>query len=221
MQENGGLRGAPWRRPDTGARRRFYNRRYVVGFGTAMERMKDRLTVERCLPADRERALLVGRVWLPAVAGPALVQVAGDDVRDLSRVAPTATALFEQDDPVRAIRAAGALPRLAALSDVLVNSDPAGRDVSAAWFLAPCDLAAIKAAGVTFVASMLERVIEEQARGDPAKAEDVRSISRSASARTPRSSPSRSRCRRSASAPTSASIRNRNGTIRSPRLCWP
>ena len=42
------------------------------------------------------------------------------------------------------------------------------------WFLAPCDLAAIKAAGVTFVSSMLERVIEEQARGDPAKAEAVR-----------------------------------------------
>ncbi len=41
-------------------------------------------------------------------------------------------------------------------------------------FLAPCDLSAVKAAGVTFVASTLERVIEEQARGDPAKAEAVR-----------------------------------------------
>ncbi|HLW12341.1 MAG TPA: fumarylacetoacetate hydrolase family protein, partial [Casimicrobiaceae bacterium] len=42
------------------------------------------------------------------------------------------------------------------------------------WLLAPCDLQAVKAAGVTFVASMLERVIEEQARGDPAQADAVR-----------------------------------------------
>jgi fumarylacetoacetate (FAA) hydrolase family protein len=50
----------------------------------------------------------------------------------------------------------------------------AGGDTAAPWLLAPCDLQAIKAAGVTFVASMLERVIEEQARGDPGKAEGVR-----------------------------------------------
>src|SRR5207249_4321182 len=49
-----------------------------------------------------------------------------------------------------------------------------GRDETAPWLLAPCDLQAIKAAGVTFVASMLERVIEEQARGDPARADAVR-----------------------------------------------
>jgi fumarylacetoacetate (FAA) hydrolase family protein len=54
------------------------------------------------------------------------------------------------------------------------NTDPQNRDEQQAWFLAPTDLQAIKAAGVTFVASMLERVIEEQARGDAAKAESVR-----------------------------------------------
>ncbi|MFM7002716.1 MAG: fumarylacetoacetate hydrolase family protein, partial [Limnohabitans sp.] len=54
------------------------------------------------------------------------------------------------------------------------NTDPHNRDEQQAWFLAPTDLQAIKAAGVTFVASMLERVIEEQARGDAAKAESVR-----------------------------------------------
>jgi fumarylacetoacetate (FAA) hydrolase family protein len=42
------------------------------------------------------------------------------------------------------------------------------------WFLAPCDLQAIKASGVTFVSSLLERVIEEQARGNPSKAAAVR-----------------------------------------------
>jgi fumarylacetoacetate (FAA) hydrolase family protein len=63
---------------------------------------------------------------------------------------------------------------LATTADVLANSDESGRNPQAPWFLAPCDLQAIKAAGVTFVASMLERVIEEQARGDASRAEAVR-----------------------------------------------
>jgi fumarylacetoacetate (FAA) hydrolase family protein len=77
-------------------------------------------------------------------------------------------------NPAEAIRASGTMARLADTAAVLANSAPDGRDPRVPWFLAPCDLAAIKAAGVTFVSSMLERVIEEQARGDPAKAESVR-----------------------------------------------
>ena len=64
--------------------------------------------------------------------------------------------------------------RVGSLSEALSNSAGAGRDRSRPRLLAPCDLQAVKASGVTFVASMLERVIEEQARGDPAKAEAVR-----------------------------------------------
>ena len=127
-----------------------------------------------CLPADHQGALLVGRIWRPEVDGPALVQVTAENVFDLSRVAATMSELLELRDAAAAIRAAGTLPRIAATKDVLVNSAPDGRDERTSWFLAPCDLAAIKAAGVTFVSSMLERVIEEQARGDPAKAESVR-----------------------------------------------
>ncbi len=136
--------------------------------------MKERLTPPACLPEDLGRALLVGRVWLPRLAGPVLVRIDGDDVRDLSGVAATASQLLELPDPVRSIRAAGAAPRLAATADVLANSAAAGRDERAPWLLAPCDLQAIKASGVTFVASTLERVIEEQARGDATRAESVR-----------------------------------------------
>ncbi len=136
--------------------------------------MKNRLTAGACLPDDRERALLVGRLWLPALAAPVLVTIDGDDVRDLSAVAATASQLFELADPAAAVRAAGTLPRVASLAAALANSAEQGRDARAPWFLAPCDLQAIKAAGVTFVASTLERVIEEQARGDPARAESVR-----------------------------------------------
>jgi len=136
--------------------------------------MKDRLTIARCLPEDRDRALLIGRVWLPAIAGPALVRIDGDDVCDLSAVAATASGLLELDDPVARILAAGALPRIAAVADVLANSAAGRRDERAPWFLAPCDLQAIKASGVTFVSSMLERVIEEAAGGDASRAQAVR-----------------------------------------------
>jgi len=136
--------------------------------------MRERLSVAASLPADREHATLVGRVFLPAVDGPVLVGVRGDELVDLSPVAPTSSALLNLADPVAAIRAAGVLPRVAALADVLANSAEDARASAVPWLLAPCDLQAIKAAGVTFVASMLERVIEEQARGDPGKAEGVR-----------------------------------------------
>ncbi|HEX8011266.1 MAG TPA: fumarylacetoacetate hydrolase family protein [Casimicrobiaceae bacterium] len=136
--------------------------------------MNERLSVSDCLPVDREGALLVGRAWVPAVEGPAVVCLRADGVHDLSRLAPTTSALFEIDDPVSAIREATDLPRLGSLADILANSAWNRRDIDTPWFLAPCDLQAIKASGVTFVSSMLERVIEEQARGDPAKAEAIR-----------------------------------------------
>ena len=136
--------------------------------------IRARLTSGGCLPTDAARALLIGRVWVPEVQGPTLVRVDGDDLLDLSRVAPTASALLDRPAVAREIRAAGGLPRVGSLAAALRNAANEGRDSAAPRLLAPCDLQAIKAAGVTFVASMLERVIEEQARGDPARADAVR-----------------------------------------------
>jgi fumarylacetoacetate (FAA) hydrolase family protein len=136
--------------------------------------MNEWLTPSRALPEDAERALLIGRAWLPAVEGPALVCVQGDDVVDLSRVAATSSELLNLEDPAAVIRRAGPLPRVGALPNLLRNSHADRRDAGAPWLLAPCDLQSIKASGVTFVASLLERVIEEQARGDAAKAETLR-----------------------------------------------
>ncbi len=132
------------------------------------------LTASATLPRDHERALLVGRAWVPAVGGAVLVVVRGDDLVDATRVAPTSAALMNLPDPAAALRAAADLPTVAKLADVLANSVEERRAAATPWLLAPNDLQAIKAAGVTFVASMLERVIEEQARGDPARAESVR-----------------------------------------------
>ncbi|MDI3381617.1 fumarylacetoacetate hydrolase family protein [Xenophilus aerolatus] len=130
----------------------------------------------RSLPQDAGRAALVGRLWQPGV-GPVLVAVHGDALHDLSALAPTASELFEQDDPAAAVRRvleAGEAPRIATLAAALRNSDAAARDDAQPWLLAPCDLQAVKASGVTFVASLLERVIEEQARGDASRAETIR-----------------------------------------------
>ena len=136
--------------------------------------MKERLTIAQCLPVDRTRATLIGRVWSPVVAGPIVALVRDDALYDLSPLAPTVCELLALDDPVAAIRDMESLPRIGDLAAITANSSERDRDVHSPWLLAPCDLQAIKASGVTFVSSMLERVIEEQARGDPAKAEDVR-----------------------------------------------
>ena len=93
---------------------------------------------------------------------------------DLSRTAATSSQLLNISNPAGVVSSAGPLPRLASLESVLANSSNESRDAGTPWFLAPCDLQALKASGVTFVASMLERVIEEQARGDAARAEVVR-----------------------------------------------
>jgi fumarylacetoacetate (FAA) hydrolase family protein len=135
--------------------------------------LRTRLTPAACLPADARDAMLIGRLWVPSLAGPVLVRVDGDDLIDITAVAATATELLERAGAAAEIRERS-LPRIGTLASALANASVEDRNLSAPWLLAPCDLQAIKAAGVTFVASMLERVIEEQTRGDPAKAEGVR-----------------------------------------------
>lgn len=124
------------------------------------------------LPADAQQATLVGRVWIEG-QGPVLVRADHESLYDLSKLAPTCSALLELPDAAAAVRAHAA-PRIASVADVIANSKADARVDEKPWLLAPCDLQAVKASGVTFVASMLERVIEEQARGNPALAESVR-----------------------------------------------
>ncbi len=124
------------------------------------------------LPEDAAQALLIGRMHHPD-HGPMLVYLNDGMVHDASHLAPTCADLLELTDPAAALRANPGT-RLLGLPDLLRNSMHDARDPSQPWLLAPCDLQALKAAGVTFVSSMLERVIEEQARGDASRAEGVR-----------------------------------------------
>ena len=132
------------------------------------------MSLQTVLPTDAAQATLVARIHVPAL-GPVLCLVTPDDVLDLSAVAATSADLMALPAPAQAIAAARSnLPRIAATSSVLANSTENSRNAQTPYLLAPCDLQPIKAAGVTFVASMLERVIEEQARGDATRAQAVR-----------------------------------------------
>ncbi len=136
--------------------------------------MKDRMTVERTLPADSATATLAGRVWRPDVAGPAVVAVRCGEVFDITATVATTRDLCEADNPAAMTNGAKG-ESLGPLAAILANTPEDTRDPTKPWLLAPVDLQAIKAAGVTFARSMLERVIEEQAKGAPEKAEAIRS----------------------------------------------
>ena len=131
------------------------------------------LSVRECLPADAD-ALLVGRAWVPAVGGPCVIGVRGDSAVDLTAEWPTVSQMLNTASPVDIRAVIQTAPELARLEDLVANSVEGSRDGARPWLIAPNDLQAVKASGVTFVASLLERVIEERARGNPALADGVR-----------------------------------------------
>ncbi len=131
------------------------------------------LDIATCLPVDWTKASLVGRVWLPAVEGPSVVKVTEAGVFDITKAAPTVSDLCNDADPLKRFRAATG-PSLGSVAEILANSEAGSIDAKKPYFLAPIDLQAVKASGVTFVSSMLERLVEEQAKGDPTKGDAIR-----------------------------------------------
>ncbi|NUX54011.1 fumarylacetoacetate hydrolase family protein [Paraburkholderia youngii] len=126
------------------------------------------------LPGDLNAALLIGRVWRKTEQheGPCVVVVRGGEVFDITASVPTTADLFERDDAAQFARSAPGAP-LGPVAQ-LIDANLPGASTPAVRLLAPCDVQAIKACGVTFAVSLIERVIEEQAGGDPAKAKEVR-----------------------------------------------
>ena len=129
------------------------------------------VTADQILPADADEALLVGRIWDPEFGGPRIVSIRGQEVFDHTPQVRTVSELMDLEDPAELITAAQNSPRwkLATLVEASLAQEPAK-----AHFLAPVDLQVIKACGVTFVDSMIERVIEERCGGDILQAATVR-----------------------------------------------
>ncbi|RWP96684.1 fumarylacetoacetate hydrolase family protein [Mesorhizobium sp.] len=132
------------------------------------------LELKDSLPDDLYAGALLGRVWRPDQNGPAVVAVRHDGVFDITKRFPTSSLLCEEENPARALRESEG-PRLASVEELLANTGEERRDTNRPWLLAPIDIQAIKAAGVTFAVSMLERVIEEKARGEALAAVAIRS----------------------------------------------
>lgn len=139
-------------------------------------------TARQALPEDDDGAL-VGRVWNPSTGGPCVVVVRGHDLLDVTQSYPTVRDLCEQDDPAAAVRAASG-PVIGTIDDVLADTVDPDASPGRPRMLAPIDLQALKAAGVTFAASMIERVIDERAAGDQATAARVREELRGAAVGT-------------------------------------
>ncbi len=131
------------------------------------------LTAATTLPADSLAGALVGRVWRPDVGGPSVAVARDGALLDVAAAFATTRDLCEAADPAAAARAAPG-EWLGAIDDILANTPPDRRDSRRPWLIAPTDLQAIKAAGVTFATSLIERVIEERARGERAAAEAIR-----------------------------------------------
>ena len=134
---------------------------------------KHQLIATKVLPEDSAAGALAARVWRPDIGGPSIAALRDGALIDVTAAFPTLRDLCETPDPASALRAAKGEP-LGQIDVVIANSWEATRDASKPWLLAPADLQAVKAAGVTFAVSMLERVIEERARGDYRAAASIR-----------------------------------------------
>ena len=133
--------------------------------------LSEELTLPRATDSPEP---LAGRVWRPDVDGPSVVSVRADGVFDVSADFPTMRDLCEHPSPAEALRRA----RGSRLGNDYPKSWPTPRrrneTAGRPYLLAPIDLQAIKAAGVTFARSLLERVIEERAHGNPERAQATR-----------------------------------------------
>jgi len=152
---------------------------------------------ENIVPGDAAEGTWVGRVWVPSdsrapdsrapdspntsLAGPRVVVVRNGNVYDLSGHFATMTNLVNHENAAGAVARLTDLPVLATLAELLDNSlfperASSLREEREIVLLSPNDLMATKACGVTFVRSLLERVVEEKAKGDAARANEIRSL---------------------------------------------
>jgi fumarylacetoacetate (FAA) hydrolase family protein len=133
-------------------------------------------TPTACLPSDLDDALLIGRAWRPApVDGPSVIVVRHGEAFDITSTVATTADLFDRTDAIDIARHAPG-ESLGPVEALMRASLDQATSAGAPILLAPCDVQAVKACGVTFAVSLLERVIEEHAGGDASKAEETRAM---------------------------------------------
>ena len=135
--------------------------------------------MEKFLPEDGTQGALLGRVWVPSQTegrpgGPSPVLFYEDRVLDLSHIAPTIAQLLNEGFDKNSLNLS-LCPEICSIQTLIDNSsDFSEKDPEKVHLLSPIDLQAIKACGVTFACSMLERIVEEKAAGDSNKALEMR-----------------------------------------------
>ncbi len=133
--------------------------------------------LENSIAIYEAEGVFVGRIWVPEQKGPSPVAIIAGDIYDFSKLTATSSQLLNQAHPLDFILKfyrSKWVDCLGPLEDVMMNCHPDLRNLARPLLLSPCDLQAIRACGVTFVSSMLERVIDEFARGRSSKAGDLR-----------------------------------------------
>jgi len=139
------------------------------------------MPLDQYLPSDQYAGTLIGRAWVPAslsksttnVSGPSPIWLNDSNVYDISSLASTCSDLLNVGITKQALLA-GNFPIIGSVETLLFNSINHPSDQAYLHLLSPFDLQAIKACGVTFVCSMIERVIEEKANGNPDVAKKIR-----------------------------------------------
>ena len=141
---------------------------------------KETIDFNKIIPNLANEGTWVGRCMIPStlaykgVEGPHVVQVKNGKVYDLSEYFSTTSELINTTGVVETLERVSGLPLVGELIEVLKNSIYVQKDDSKPYFIAPNDIQAIKACGVTFIKSLLERVIEEKASGNAQKASEIR-----------------------------------------------
>lgn len=127
------------------------------------------------LPHDHERATLLGRIWRPGtVSGPSIVLIDKGEVFDITAAHPLMAEILNSENPAALVKSVRNREYVGSALELLRCTFAPRRNSKAAYFLAPSDLQSLKAVGVTFVNSLLERVIEEHCAGEAARAGEVR-----------------------------------------------
>ncbi|MCM8511394.1 fumarylacetoacetate hydrolase family protein [Acinetobacter bereziniae] len=123
------------------------------------------------LPTSLQHAKLVGRVWIPK-QGSSIVLLRDQQLIDITE-SVISMADFLDDHPAERFDTLTG-KSIGKIEDLILDPTQMGYHADRPCLLAPCDFQALKACGVTFAKSMVERVIDERTSGDPARAEDLR-----------------------------------------------